>query len=90
MDWNVAAAKAGFSELLRQAQSVPQRVFRRQQLVAVVVDVSMFERLQENGKRSVRTLAEAAAEARAVLAGEGFELEIPARRDRDAAFGEVA
>jgi prevent-host-death family protein len=91
MEWTVAEAKAGLSDLLRRAQSEPQRVYRRRELVAVVVDATTFERLQQGEEASrVRSLAEAAAEARAVLADEGFDLDIPARRDRDAGFGEAA
>lgn len=91
MDWTVAEAKAGLSDLVRRAQGEPQRVYRRRALVAVVVDPATFERLQQGEEASrARSLAEAAAEARAVLADEGFELDIPERRDRDARFGEGA
>lgn len=91
MEWNVAEAKEKLSELIRQAQSEPQMVYRRHELVAVVVDSATFERLspREEAPRP-RSLAEAAAEARAVLAGDGFDLEIPERSDRDAPFDEVA
>lgn len=91
MDWTVAEAKAGLSDLLRRAHGEPQRVYRRRELVAVVVDPATFERLQQGEKASrAHSLADAAAEARAVLADEGFELDIPARRDREAALGEGA
>jgi prevent-host-death family protein len=88
MNWSVADAKQQLSELLRQARSEPQRVYRRRELVAVVVDPATFDRLQRQAEPPAVTLEQAAARVREVLAEEGYELELPARRDRDSGFGQ--
>ena len=88
MNWSVADAKQQLSKLLRQAQSAPQRVYRRSELVAVVVDPATFDRLQDQVEPATVTLEHAAARVREVLAEEGYELEVPVRRDRDPGFGQ--
>ena len=89
MNWSIAEARARLSELIKQAQRSPQRVYRRKELAAVVVDPTTFERLEDAGRvTEERSLAEAAAELREVLIAEGAELEIPSRHDRDSQFVE--
>jgi prevent-host-death family protein len=88
MNWNVADAKQQLSEVIRQARAEPQLVFRRKELVAVVVDPATFDRLQEHELRSQTTLDSAAAEVRRVLAEEGYELPLPERGDRPNDFAE--
>jgi prevent-host-death family protein len=91
MEWHVAEAKEKLSDLIRQAQKEPQLVYRRDELVAVVVDAATFERIRPHEKHTrPRSLGEAAAETRALLAGEDFDIEIPERSDRAAAFGDVS
>ena len=88
MNWSVADAKQQLSELIRQTHTEPQLVYRRKELVAVVVDPATFDRLQEREEHSQTTLDVAAAEVRRVLAEEGYELTVPERSDRPHAFAE--
>lgn len=90
MEWGVAEAKGRLSELIRQASREPQLVYRRHELVAVVVDPVTFERTRPHEEPRRRTLAEAATEARGVLTDERFDLEVPERRDRPTSLDEVA
>jgi prevent-host-death family protein len=91
VEWHVAEAKERLSDLIRQAQKEPQLVYRRNELVAVVVDAATFERIRPHEEHTgTRSLGEAAAEARTVLVDENFNLEIPERSDRAATFGEVS
>jgi PHD/YefM family antitoxin component YafN of YafNO toxin-antitoxin module len=86
MNWSVAHAKQRLSELIRRARTEPQLVFRRKELVAVVVNPAAWDQLREDEARSQRTLGAAAAEVRQILVEEGYELEVPERRDRPNAF----
>jgi len=86
MNWSVAEAKQRLSELIRRARTEPQLVFRRKELVAVVMDPTALDLLREHEARSRRTLGEAAAEVRSVLEEEGYELSVPERSDRSNTF----
>jgi len=83
--WKTGEAKQQFSKVLRQSESAPQRIFRRDQLVAAVISAPAFEefeRWQESRQR--RTLGEAFDEVREMCARYDYELDTGERRDRDA------
>lgn len=88
--WTVARAKERFSELLRASHSSPQAIYRRGELVAYVVDAEMHARLAEAERvTSRRTLAEALAELRGLLASEGHEWPVIERTTRTEIFSEA-
>jgi PHD/YefM family antitoxin component YafN of YafNO toxin-antitoxin module len=88
MDWSVAEAKQRLSELIRRARTEPQLVFRRRELVAVVMNPDVWERLRDDDARSRKTLADSAAEVRRVLESEDYQLTIPERADRANTFSD--
>jgi len=90
MNWKVAQAKQRFSEVLRAASEEPQRIYKRHQLVAMIVAGETFEEFRRWQQRSQRrSIAEEFAELRAIAAEEGgWELPLPDRVDRPNAFAE--
>jgi prevent-host-death family protein len=83
MNWKIAEAKQRFSEVVREAAEGPQLIYNRDRLVAVIVDAGEygdFEAWKEKGKAP--SMAEAIAEIRRICAQEGYDLEVPERRDR--------
>jgi hypothetical protein len=89
MTWKVAAAKERLSELLRHAEQVPQQVFNRDRLVAVVLgplDFADFERWRAERKGSV---ADAFSRLRAELAELDYELPVTPRTTRRNDFLDV-
>ena len=86
MRWCVAEAKKRFSEMIRRAGEAPQMVYRRNKLVAVVLDPATYRELEERQASAGRTLLETTEEIRRLVAEEGYELVVPERRDRPNAF----
>lgn len=90
MKWSVAEARARFSDLLRKASNEPQEIYNHDRLVAAVIGPESFQELAEsNEKAKRRTLRESFAEMRAIMAEEGYRLEIPSRKDRKNVFPKV-
>jgi prevent-host-death family protein len=58
MNWSVATAKQGLSEVIRQAANEPQRIYSRDRLAAVLVSAADFEAFEQ---------AKAASEKQATL-----------------------
>ncbi len=82
--WKVAEAKQRFAEVIRRSESEPQKIYRRDRLVAAVVNPGAVERLHQMERElSARTLADLLAEAREICAGEEYSLEVGARADRE-------
>lgn len=86
--WNIADAKRHFSELIRSAASEPQLIYNRDRLVAAVVNPTTLEEFQRWQAAHRLSVAERFAEYRALAAEEGYELEIPERRDRANPFAD--
>lgn len=90
-DWTIVSARQNFSSLLEACLEGIQPIYRRNQLVAAVVNVATYERLQ--AQKNLRpTLADSFLELRQILADES--LESPAfatlpRTDRHNAFLDV-
>jgi antitoxin (DNA-binding transcriptional repressor) of toxin-antitoxin stability system len=87
MDWKIAEAKQRFSELVKAAESEPQRIYNRDKLVAAMVPAeSLEEYLDWRRRKEQRTLAEAFEELRRICEEEDYTLEIPPRQDRPNPF----
>jgi hypothetical protein len=87
----VAEARRRFSDLLRSASREPQRVYRREQLVAVVVDEVAFAEMEvARAHRTGRALGDAMGELRALLSGSPLPTTALAREDREDVFAKVA
>jgi Antitoxin Phd_YefM, type II toxin-antitoxin system len=89
MDWRIAEAKQRFSELINSAIKEPQRIYNRNQLIAVVVEAHMFEEfLAWHKQRDKMSLADAFSELRQIAVEEDYTLEVPARKDRSNPFND--
>jgi prevent-host-death family protein len=90
MHWKVAEAKQKFSDIVRQAAREPQLIFKRDRLVAAVVDAETFAAFQAwREQQERRSLADAFAELRRIAAEEDYTVELPPRHDRPNAFVDV-
>jgi hypothetical protein len=87
--WRIAEAKQQFSEVVRRSGDAPQKIYRRDRLVAAVVSPDALATIEEAGRRqSSRSLAEAFSDIRAACLEERYDLPLPERRDREAWFGD--
>ena len=83
--WRIAEAKQQFSEVVRRADDTPQKIYRRDRLVAVVVSPDTLAALEATGRQQPPpTLADAFSDIRSACLEERYELELPERGDRDA------
>lgn len=83
--WLTGEAKQQFSEVLRQSESEPQEIYRRDRLIAAVISAESFEQFRRwQASRQGRTLADAAEEIRELCARYEYELDVGERRDRQA------
>jgi len=90
MNWRIAEAKQRFSELINAVTKEPQRIYNRNQLVAVVVEAEMFEEFLAWRKQHEKmSLADAFCELRQLTAKEDYTLEIPSRQDRPNSFADT-
>jgi PHD/YefM family antitoxin component YafN of YafNO toxin-antitoxin module len=89
MDWRIAEAKQRFSELIQAVSREPQRIYNRDQLVAVVVKAEVFQEFVnwQNTKHQM-TLAEQFSELRQICREENYSLEVPVRENRPNLFEE--
>ena len=77
--WTIATAREHLPELVGLAAHEPQRVYRRDRLVAVVVSPELADQVEQISRPSLATKL---AELQRLCAEDGFELTAPARRDR--------
>jgi hypothetical protein len=82
--WTIAAARQNLPELVSRAAEAPQRVYRRDKLVAAVVNPEMIEGLERQNRPS---LAARFAGLQQLCAEENYRFEAPPRRDRANPFG---
>jgi hypothetical protein len=75
--WTIASARQHLPELIRSAAREPQRVYRRNKLVATVVSPELSDKVVAEP-----SLADRFAELRRICVEEHYELVIPPRRDR--------
>jgi hypothetical protein len=86
VNWKIGQAKQRFSEVVREAAEEPQRIYRRDRLVAGVIDGETLEEfLDWKRSRDRRSIADAFDELRRERGGEE-PFEPPARRDRKNPF----
>ena len=84
ISWHIGTAKQQFSEVVRRAQTEPQMIYNRNQLVAAVVCPDLVDKAQGTpSSRSARTLADLFAEFREVCVDEDYELQVGERRNRE-------
>ena len=77
--WTIASARQHLPSLIGSAAREPQRVYRRNKLVAAVVSPELADELAAQRKP---TLADAFAELQRICEEEAYELPIAPRRDR--------
>jgi hypothetical protein len=77
--WTIATARQHLPELVGMAAREPQRVYRRDKLVAAVVSPELADEV-ENLRRP--TLAMKLVELQRLCAEDNYELTAPPRRDR--------
>lgn len=83
--WRIAEAKQQFSEVVRRSGDAPQKIYRRDRLVAAVVSPDVLATVEAvRRQQSPRTLADTLSELRAACQEERYELELPERRNREA------
>ena len=82
--WTIGEARRAFSELIREAANEPQPIYNRDRLVAALIDAGDFEEFRRwLVERRKQTVAECFAELRQICEEEGYELELPPRKDRE-------
>jgi prevent-host-death family protein len=93
MPWNIAQAKQRFSEVVKQAATEPQIIYKRNQPVAAIIGAEDLAKFQEwrRTQSKPRTLADDFDELRALAADDPDPLPDPDRRraGRDNAFLEA-
>jgi hypothetical protein len=77
--WTIATARQHLAEVVDLAAHEPQRIYRRNDLVAAVVSGELAKQVEHLQKPS---LAHKFAELRQLCAEEHYELAPPPRRDR--------
>lgn len=88
--WLTGNAKQQFSEVLRQSETEPQCIYRRDRLVAAVISAEAFEEFQHwREAQGRRTLADAADEICELCARYDYQLDTGERRDRDTGSDEL-
>jgi hypothetical protein len=86
VNWTVAGARRRFAELLAEAKRAPQPIYRRKELVGVVVGPDQLAKLGREKRALPRpSLGEALADLRAICGESGYAFRTPARRNRRAA-----
>ncbi|MEM6451101.1 MAG: prevent-host-death protein [Cyanobacteria bacterium P01_D01_bin.105] len=87
MEWKIAQAKQQFSELMQAALSEPQPIYKRNQLMAFLVEAELFQEFLEWRKQTqLKSIADTFDEIRAIAAEEDFVLETPSRQERNNPF----
>jgi len=81
--WTIATARQNLTKLIGMAAREPQRVYRRDKLVAAVVSPELADQV-ETVRRS--RLAAKLAEPPQLCADEDYALMVPVRRDRPDPF----
>lgn len=90
MRWKVGEAKRHFSQLIRDAEEIPQIILNRDRVVAAVVDPGTFEAFEAWRAETQRTtIADAFDELRRICAEESYTLEPATRTDRPNPFADA-
>jgi hypothetical protein len=87
MNWGITDAKQRFAELIQAAFAQPQRIYQQDQLVAFVVEASLFQEfLHWRSVQKRKTIANAFSQLRETCAQEELTLETPVRSERPNPF----
>lgn len=90
MNWRIAEAKQSFSRLINATDEGPQLIYKRDRLVAAVIEAATFEEFQEWRKHHRRpSVAEGAAKVRQACEKEGYIFDQPARKNRPNPFSDA-
>ncbi|MBI4586295.1 MAG: type II toxin-antitoxin system prevent-host-death family antitoxin [Planctomycetes bacterium] len=90
MKWTIAKARQDFSKLLKKAESDPQAIYNRNQMVAAVINVRLFQEFSKwASQQRVRTIADAFGDLRPLLQKDAEIFTAPSRQDRKNDFAEA-
>jgi hypothetical protein len=85
--WSIARARQCFAELIESTAKEPQPIYKRDKLVAAMVDAETFlEFLKWKEEQAGRTIYTAMQELRTLCEEEGYEFAWPRREDRPNPF----
>ena len=85
--WSIAQARQRFAELIESTAREPQPIYRRDKMVAAMVDAETFlEFLRWKEEQAGRTIDAAMRELRSLCEEVGCELTFPPREDRPNPF----
>lgn len=85
--WSIAEARRRFSELIESSAREPQAIYKRDRLVATLIDAKTFEEfLRWKEETASRSVADALDELRTLCAEEDYQIEWPGRTDRRSDF----
>ena len=85
--WSIAQARQRFAELIESTAKEPQPIYKRDKMVAAMVDAETFlEFLKWKEEQSGRTIDDAMQELRALCDEEGYKFSWPQREDRPNPF----
>jgi Antitoxin Phd_YefM, type II toxin-antitoxin system len=86
MNWTIADARRRFAELLDRAKRSPQPIYRRKELVGVVISPEEAGRLRNMRREPApESMMDALARLREICAEEEYVLRAPKRKNRRAA-----
>ncbi|MGC1308183.1 MAG: hypothetical protein WA885_13230 [Phormidesmis sp.] len=89
MEWRIAQAKQQFSELIQAAMSEPQPIYRRNRLMAFLVEAELFQEFMEWRRQQQNlSIADTFDQIREFAIEEDFALEVPPRHSRDNPFAD--
>lgn len=82
-NWKLEQAQDKLSELIDAAVDEPQRIYKQDKLIAVVVEGQLFQEfLAWRKQHHQSSLADAFAQLRQICAEENYTLDVPPRQDR--------
>ncbi len=85
--WSAAQARQHFAELIESTAREPQPIYKRDRMVAAMVDAETFlEFLKWKEAQAGRTIGDAMQELRALCRKEGYEFVWEKRQDRKNPF----
>lgn len=86
MHWDTEQAQQHFTQLLKAATEAPQQIFQHNQLTAVVIDAADFAQFEQWQAQQKQCLGTAFSELRTLCTQEDYQLDLPARTDRENTF----
>ncbi len=82
MKWNIAKARQNFTQLLQEAEQEPQSIYKRDKLVAAVLDAETYEAFQVWQKSQKTSIAKDLQAISAICQQEDYVFETSKRVDR--------